>query len=283
MECGRPIALTVEDKDDYATFLTLPESEYGISDATHSESNDAPTKEAPPAGSSLLKLVSGLLFTYECSQFVDVSTSTTSSSDVGTDRRLSPAARHMVETQGIDITKVQGSSKGGLVTKADVILGMKSGAAVKTEGSVIQRSPPPPSSAQVASPSPTTTGVQPAPSAEATVTTNIGGTYTDIKNSNMRKVIAKRLTESKTTVPHHYTAAECEIDELLALRKTLKNDFGVNVSVNDLVIKAAAMALRDVPECNGRWAAKTGKPTTFCLNFCSLNFLLYLFEQNLLS
>ena len=72
------------------------------------------------------------------------------------------------------------------------------------------------------------------------------------------QVIAKRLSESKQTVPHHYTTMECNIDELLAMRRALKKDYDVNVSVNDVVIKAAAMALRDVPECNGRWMASEG-------------------------
>lgn len=69
----------------------------------------------------------------------------------------------------------------------------------------------------------------------------------------MRKVIAKRLTESKATVPHFYTGMECEIDALLALRKKVKAELDVNVSVNDMVIKAAALALRDLPEANAKW------------------------------
>jgi pyruvate dehydrogenase E2 component (dihydrolipoamide acetyltransferase) len=70
-------------------------------------------------------------------------------------------------------------------------------------------------------------------------------------------VIAKRLTESKLTVPHVYSSIECDITELLSLRSKFKKDAGVNVSVNDLVIKASALALRDVPECNGFWNPKT--------------------------
>ncbi len=77
----------------------------------------------------------------------------------------------------------------------------------------------------------------------------------------MRKVIAKRLTESKSTVPHFYTSIECEIDELMALRKTFKKDFDVAVSVNDLVIKSAALALRDVPEVNAKYNPKTNTIT----------------------
>jgi pyruvate dehydrogenase E2 component (dihydrolipoamide acetyltransferase) len=79
------------------------------------------------------------------------------------------------------------------------------------------------------------------------------GTYNDIKNNNMRKVIAKRLSESKSTVPHFYATAEIELDNIMALRNKLK-DMEVKVSVNDLIIRASALALRDVPEVNGSYA-----------------------------
>jgi pyruvate dehydrogenase E2 component (dihydrolipoamide acetyltransferase) len=83
--------------------------------------------------------------------------------------------------------------------------------------------------------------------------------FTDIPNSNMRKVIAKRLTESKSTVPHFYVTIDCEIDELLAVRKALKASFDSNVSVNDLVIKSAALALRDMPQVAAKYNKATGK------------------------
>lgn len=63
-------------------------------------------------------------------------------------------------------------------------------------------------------------------------------------------MIAKRLTQSKSEVPHFYTTAEVPLDDGLALRKSLANDHGVKVSVNDLVIKASALALRDFPAVN---------------------------------
>ena len=71
----------------------------------------------------------------------------------------------------------------------------------------------------------------------------------------MRKTIARRLTESKQQVPHFYLTVDCEIDELLDLRKTLnaKADGAYKLSINDLVIKAAAIALRRVPKANASW------------------------------
>ena len=86
----------------------------------------------------------------------------------------------------------------------------------------------------------------------------INQNYTDVPNSTMRKVIAKRLAESKSTVPHYYVTAECEIDELLKARQFMKNGMDMNVSVNDIVIKAAALALRDVPAANAKWDPMQG-------------------------
>ena len=76
-----------------------------------------------------------------------------------------------------------------------------------------------------------------------------GATYTDIPLTSMRSVIAKRLSQSKSTSPHGYSTAECNIDPINAIR----NDFkltGVKVSLNDLIIKAAATTLQLVPEVN---------------------------------
>src|SRR5260370_18228938 len=71
----------------------------------------------------------------------------------------------------------------------------------------------------------------------------------------MRRVIARRLTESKQTVPHFYLTVDCEIDELLKFRAELneKSD-AYRISVNDFVIRAAALALRQVPAANASWS-----------------------------
>jgi len=71
----------------------------------------------------------------------------------------------------------------------------------------------------------------------------------------MRKIIAQRLTESKSTVPHFYTSVEIELDEVLAMRKELMAKHEVKVSVNDVILKASALALRDVPEVNSTQSA----------------------------
>lgn len=85
--------------------------------------------------------------------------------------------------------------------------------------------------------------------------------YRAIKNSNVRKVIAKRLLESKQTVPHFYLSVDLKIDKLLDLRKSMNaiaeeanpENPAYKVSVNDLIIKAVAMSLKKVPEANSSW------------------------------
>ena len=82
--------------------------------------------------------------------------------------------------------------------------------------------------------------------------------YREVANSSMRKVVARRLSESKQQVPHFYLTVDCEIDKLLALRKELNDqspdgDSAYKLSVNDLVIRAAAMALMKVPAANAMW------------------------------
>jgi pyruvate dehydrogenase E2 component (dihydrolipoamide acetyltransferase) len=78
--------------------------------------------------------------------------------------------------------------------------------------------------------------------------------YKIITNNNIRRVIAKRLVESKQTIPHFYLSIECNIDKLLYLREEINIDAqGFKVSINDLVIKAVSMALAEVPEANASW------------------------------
>mmetsp|Transcript_20356 Transcript_20356/g.43622 ORF Transcript_20356/g.43622 Transcript_20356/m.43622 type:complete len:311 (-) Transcript_20356:155-1087(-) len=96
-----------------------------------------------------------------------------------------------------------------------------------------------------------------------TVTTVPPSLYSDTPASNMRKVISRRLTESKSTVPHFYTSIEIPLDNVLSLRKLLQKKFETKVSVNDFIIKASAMALRDVPELNATYDSKTLSQRTF--------------------
>jgi pyruvate dehydrogenase E2 component (dihydrolipoyllysine-residue acetyltransferase) len=157
----------------------------------------------------------------------------------------SPLARRMAEQSGIDLGRLEGSGPHGRIIKVDIERAIQAGEAQKV-GAPAEKpraaEAPRPAEAPGAPPS-----VPPiAPPAEA---------YEEIKLSNMRKVIARRLTEAKQTIPHYYLTVDCELDALLALRKELNARDGADykLSVNDFLIKALALALRKVPAANRAW------------------------------
>jgi pyruvate dehydrogenase E2 component (dihydrolipoamide acetyltransferase) len=80
-----------------------------------------------------------------------------------------------------------------------------------------------------------------------------GAGYVDTPHTGMRRAIARRLTESKSQVPHFYLTADCRVDELLALRARVNETSSIKISVNDFVVKAVAAAFVDVPEANVTW------------------------------
>ena len=142
--------------------------------------------------------------------------------------KASPLARRLAEAQGIDLASLTGSGPGGRIVKADV-----DGAAGKT---------PAPAAAAAAPPS---------AAPPAIVDTDIP--HEVVKLSNMRKTIARRLTEAKQTIPHIYLTVDIRLDALLKLRGELNKGLesrGIKLSVNDMLIKALAAALIEVPECN---------------------------------
>jgi len=149
----------------------------------------------------------------------------------------SPLARRMASQAGIELAGLTGSGPNGRIVKADIEAAIAGGA---------PSAAPAPAAAPsgVAQAAPTTAEKLPfEPEFELEPL------------SSMRKTIARRLTESKQNVPHFYLTVDCEIDALLQLRKTLndKSDGAFKISVNDLVIKAAAIALRRVPKANASW------------------------------
>jgi pyruvate dehydrogenase E2 component (dihydrolipoamide acetyltransferase) len=157
----------------------------------------------------------------------------------------------------LDATGLAGSAKGGRVTKGDVLQALASGTALPPLAAKASK----PASAVTTAPvapvkAPTPVSVPLADLVRLEVDTL--GSYEDIPNNNMRKVIARRLTESKRDVPHFYTSMEVELDNVMKMRKNLASKHDVKVSVNDVIIRCCALALRDVPEVNGTYDPKTG-------------------------
>lgn len=159
------------------------------------------------------------------------------------DKRLkaSPLAKSMAKEAGIDINTIQGSGDQGRIVKKDV-------------EAVIANPPAAPApAARQAAPAPPKAD-KPAP--PAVVPFSFGGgeaNYEDKPVSQMRKVIARRLGESKFTAPHFYLTIDINMDKAVQLRKRLKEVSPAKVSFNDLVIKAAAAALREHPAVNSSW------------------------------
>lgn len=152
----------------------------------------------------------------------------------------SPLARRIARENGVDVASLQGSGPGGRILRRDVEAALKA---------VVPGRPVP------AAPAAAPAAALPAPvsAAPAASTPEASGDYTDVPHSRMRQVIARRLTESKSTVPHFYLSADVRMDALLALRKQINAAAEWKITVNDLVVKAVGLALQDVPAANAIW------------------------------
>lgn len=147
----------------------------------------------------------------------------------------SPLAKRLADEFKIDLKGIQGSGPNGRIVKADVEKAKASGSLSKAKS-------------QSSSSSISAQGIDARDYAD-----KLGMEYDAIPNSGVRKVIARRLTESKQLVPHFYLSVDCELDDLLALRKNLNEVSGSKISVNDCVIRAVALALRKIPAANASW------------------------------
>jgi pyruvate dehydrogenase E2 component (dihydrolipoamide acetyltransferase) len=156
----------------------------------------------------------------------------------GGDRVLSsPLARRLAARYGLDLSGLTGSGPKGRVVRLDVERAREAGPSAV------------PTPASVAAPAP---AAKAAPIAAAVP---LDRPHVALPNSSMRKTIARRLTESKQTVPHFYLTVDVELDALLALRKDLNGrpNADYRLSVNDFIVKAVALALRQVPAANASW------------------------------
>jgi len=152
--------------------------------------------------------------------------------------KASPLAKRLAQAQNIDLSNIQGSGPGGRIVRADV-----DAAAGKAPTAA-------PAGTPAAAPALGTHLVMPGVIEQAIP-------HEEVKLSNIRKTIARRLTEAKQQVPHIYLTVDIQLDALLKLRGELNKGLesrGVKLSVNDLLIKALAQSLIDVPECNVAFA-----------------------------
>ncbi len=149
----------------------------------------------------------------------------------------SPLAKRIAEQNKLNLSQIKGSGPNGRIVKEDVEKALASGGGKS-----------------VAASTPASGGSMPQGIDAIDYATKLGMEFDLVPNSMVRKVIAKRLTEAKQTVPHFYLTVDCQIDRLLELRKQLNETTDAKVSVNDFIIKAVSVGLRQVPAANASWS-----------------------------
>lgn len=136
---------------------------------------------------------------------------------------VSPLARRLAKQRGIDLNTLIGTGPNGRIVKRDI----------EAVSAVVVSSP------VMAQPS--------------TVSPSTLGDYNEVPHSGMRRTIARRLTESKSTIPHFYLSVDCRMDRLMSLRSEINTAMPRKISVNDFIVRAVAVALREVPQANVGW------------------------------
>ena len=169
-------------------------------------------------------------------------TSASGSVDKGGRIFASPLARRLAKENDLDLETIKGSGPNGRIIEKDIERVKADGPDIKPEAG-------------------TDDAARPQDKAAAGEAPGREGAWEEVKHSGVRKIIAKRLTESDRDIPQIYLSVDCDLANLLAMRaqindaapKDKEGKPGYKVSVNDIVIKATAMALRAVPGCNARW------------------------------
>ncbi|MBB3386069.1 MULTISPECIES: pyruvate dehydrogenase complex dihydrolipoamide acetyltransferase [unclassified Rhizobium] len=232
------IAVIAADGEDVAAAAS------GASAAAAPAAKEAPKAEAAPAAAPAPASVSA-------PAAAPAPVASAPAANDGHRTFASPLARRLAKEAGIDVTAVSGTGPHGRVVKKDIEAAVSGGTAKAAPATASAAQP-----AAAAAPA-AAKGM----SDDAVLKLFEQGSYELVPHDGMRKTIAKRLQESKQTIPHFYVSVDCELDALLALRTQLndsapKSKDGVpayKLSVNDMVIKALALALRDVPDANVSW------------------------------
>ena len=263
---GTPVAVLAENKDDVDKFKDFQGDGTGTAGGAEaaagdkkSETKEAEVQEERPSAAAASKGAAkqgegqdaGGEKSEQSSADLDnerrggsqsTSASSGGSSQAGGRVIASPAAKRIAGEKGVSLDGVKGTGPDGRIVSADVTEALEAG----TLGKAATKAP-------VAAPA--AAAGKPAPKAGAAPA---GGAaeYTDLPLSNIRKVIAQRLLQSKTTIPHYYLTQEVNVDALMKLRAELNSRGaadGLKLSVNDFIVKAAALACRKVPAANSSW------------------------------
>uniref|UniRef100_A0A3P8SLV0 Dihydrolipoamide acetyltransferase component of pyruvate dehydrogenase complex n=1 Tax=Amphiprion percula TaxID=161767 RepID=A0A3P8SLV0_AMPPE len=228
---GTLIALMVEEGQDWKQVeIPAPDAAApsAASPATHAAAPRAVAPAAPSAPPPQKPVTSGPL-------------------------RLSPAARHILDTHGLDPKLATPTGPRGLITKEDALNLLKTSPTPKAMPAAVAPAAPSPVPTPAATPPPPPGSRPNIPPLSVPGKPGAPGTFTEVPASNVRRVIAQRLTQSKTTIPHAYASIDCDMAAVMQLRKHLAKE-QIKVSVNDFIIKAAAVTLKEMPEVNVTWS-----------------------------
>jgi pyruvate dehydrogenase E2 component (dihydrolipoyllysine-residue acetyltransferase) len=194
---------------------------------------DAPAAGAPAAEAEQAEPAESPAAQQEAAEKKEAAAASPPPAETGKRIFASPLARRLARDAGLDLAGIKGSGPRGRIVKTDV---EKAKAAPK--------------------PAPAAKEAAPAP-APAAAPPDLGAPVVPVANSTMRKVIAKRLAQSKRDIPHYYLTIDCHIDPLMDLRRQLnaraEGEGAYKLSVNDFVVKAVALALRAYPDANCTW------------------------------
>jgi len=231
VKVGQPIAIMADEGEDVSAVSAAPKADTAAPAPPKAPAAPKPdeTPKAPPAPAA-------------------VETPPASSAPVAPSRsqrdegeriKASPLARKLAQAQNLDLSTLQGSGPGGRIVRADI-------------DAAVGKAPAAPGATPAPAAAPALAGhaVLPGPIEQAIP-------HEALKLSNVRKTIARRLTESKQQIPHIYLTVDIQLDALLKLRADLNKGLesrNIKLSVNDLMIKALAQALIEVPECNVSFA-----------------------------
>jgi pyruvate dehydrogenase E2 component (dihydrolipoamide acetyltransferase) len=225
IKVNAPIAVLLAEGEDASAIAALPAAPAAIP-AAAAAIPAAPAAPAPPQPAETPR--------------APAPTPLAAAAPAGADGRIfaSPLARRMAVQAGLDLAALKGSGPQGRIVKADI-----EAALARPRPATAAAAPPP------AAPAPGR-----ALSKEQVVALAGNPPFTEKPLTAMRRVIARRLTEAKQTVPHFYETIDCEIDALLKIRTELNGKSEAKISVNDFVVRAAALALRRAPEANASWS-----------------------------
>lgn len=251
LQVGEPIGIVVDDAKDIAAFASyvVGGAPPAAAPPVAAEAASAAVEEESQAGRQPM-----IQFTHGKRESAPVAPA------AGGRIKVSPLAKSIAAEQGLALSLVTGTGPGGRIVAEDVRKAIAAGvgkapaAAPKAQPSAAPAAAAP---GQLGAASPAVAGAVPYIGAFAVPPrTPEEGPVETIKLTGMRKAIARRLSESKISIPHYQVTMECELDKLMATRAMLNKILekkGTKLSVNDFVVKASAYALQEVPECNSFW------------------------------